>query len=262
MTGAFRPSGRPLVFAHRGGAALGPENTIEAFDRGVAAGADGLELDVRLSRDGIAVVHHDATVDRTTNLRGAIGAYTADELACADAAYHFYSDGGHPFRGRGVGIPRLADVLKRYTDLPLILELKDNLPGLAHAVLHEVRAASALERVCLGSFHWLALRVARRAAPNVPTSASREETRLALYASWVGFRLRRPGYRAFQVPERSGLTRVISPRFIRHAHDAGVVVQVWTVNREDDMRRLFDWGVDALITDRPDVAVSIVCARQ
>src|SRR5436189_125773 len=78
---AFFTSPRPLVFAHRGGAALAPENTIEAFDHALALGADGFELDVRLSRDGIAVVHHDRTLDRTTRVRGAVNMLTADELA-------------------------------------------------------------------------------------------------------------------------------------------------------------------------------------
>src|SRR4030095_4189244 len=84
---------RPLVFAHRGGCVLGPENTLAAFDLGMAAGADGLEFDVHLSSDGIPVVHHDATLERTTNALGPIAARTAAELARVDAGYHFGSDG-------------------------------------------------------------------------------------------------------------------------------------------------------------------------
>src|ERR671916_49981 len=81
------PVPRPLVYAHRGGAALRPENTIAAFDHGLALGADGLELDVHLSKDGVVVVHHDASLERTTDARGPLGAYTADELARVDAGY-------------------------------------------------------------------------------------------------------------------------------------------------------------------------------
>ena len=109
------PSQRPLVFAHRGGAALRPENTLAAFDNGLALGADGLELDVHLSRDGVVVVHHDATLDRTTNGARTARALTADELAAVDAGYWFRGtvEGGPEFprRGQGVGIPRLRDVL-------------------------------------------------------------------------------------------------------------------------------------------------------
>ena len=105
---------RPLIFAHRGGCALGPENTIAAFDLGLPAGADGLELDVHLSADGVPVVHHDATLDRTTSHTGPLAARTAAELARVDAGYRFAANGGFPFRNQGVGIPSLRDVLGRY----------------------------------------------------------------------------------------------------------------------------------------------------
>src|SRR6187455_766122 len=89
MRHPFFASSRPLVFAHRGGSALAPENTLASFDNGLSLGADGLELDVHLSRDGVVVVHHDTTLERTTNGRGKVSALTADELAQLDAAYWF-----------------------------------------------------------------------------------------------------------------------------------------------------------------------------
>jgi glycerophosphoryl diester phosphodiesterase len=244
-----------LVFAHRGGAKLRPENTLLAFDHGMSLGADGLEFDVRLSRDGVVVVHHDATLERTTDGSGPVAAHTADELARLDAGFHF--DG---FRGRTGGIPRLADVLQRYREARCIIELKANEPELAHRTIDAVRAAGAIERVALGSFGTRVLRAARDREPRIPTGASRAETRLALYRSWVRWPVRRPPYREFQVPELAGTTRVVSPRFVRYAHDAGVAVRVWTVDDEHDMRRLLSWGVDALISDRPDLAVQVARA--
>ena len=92
---------RPLVFAHRGGSALAPENTLAAFDRGLALGADGVELDVRLSRDGIPVVHHDATLDRTTDATGPVSGRSADELRRVDAGFAFGPGDDRPFRGQG-----------------------------------------------------------------------------------------------------------------------------------------------------------------
>src|SRR6266704_6723304 len=100
----FFSSPRPVVFAHRGGSALAPENTIQAFDNGLRLGADGIELDVRLSRDGAVVVHHDRTLDRTTTLRGPVADRTADEL-------------------RRAGVPVLADVLARYREARIIIDL-------------------------------------------------------------------------------------------------------------------------------------------
>ena len=251
-------AGRPLVFAHRGGSQLAPENTIAAFDSGVGLGADGLELDVRLSRDGLVVVHHDPTLDRTTNLGGPVHLRDAAELERADAGYRFARDGAFPFRGQGIGIPRLKDVLRRYRDRPTIIELKLDAPELAAAVIEDVRAAGAIDRVCLAAFDLRALRAVRRLEPAVATSAARDEVRWALYRSWCRLPVARPPYAGYQVPEQSGTTRVVSPRFIRHAHRAGLPVQVWTVDAEEDAQRLLAWGVDALITDRPDVIVPIV----
>ena len=246
------------MFAHRGGSALAPENTMPAFDRGLALGADGLELDVHLSRDGVAVVHHDARLGRTTDATGAIADLTAAELAGVDAGYHFRTGGGHPFRGRGIGIPALRDILRRYRDTRFIIEMKGNTGDLARAVVDEVRAADAVARVCLGSFGLRVLRSTRTLDPAIATSAAREEVRWMLYRSWVGLPPRRVPNQAYQVPERSGFTRVVSPRFVRAAHTAGAAVQVWTVDDPSDMRRLLDWGVDAIITDRPDLAVPVV----
>jgi glycerophosphoryl diester phosphodiesterase len=260
----------PLVYAHRGGAALRPENTIAAFDHGLSLGADGLELDVHLSKDGVAVVHHDPTLERTTNGHGRLASCTADELAAVDAGYWFTpqrpaarrgeptAEPTFPYRGQGHGIPRLAKVLARYPGIPLIIELKGNDPELGRRVIDDIRTAGAIERVALGSFGWRALRAARHYEPRIPTGASREEVRLALYRSWVRWPLGAEAYREFQVPERSGPTRIVSRHFVKHAHRAGLPVKVWTVNDPHDMRRLLEWGVDALITDHPDLAVSAV----
>jgi glycerophosphoryl diester phosphodiesterase len=250
-------SSRPLVFAHRGGRALGPENTIAAFDRGLAAGADGLEFDVHLSRDGIPVVHHDADLDRCTNARGPIAALTAAELARVDAGWHFVGDDGTSWRGRGACVPALEEVLTRWPEVPAIVEIKA--PGVdpARAVVDVVIRAGAAGRVCIGSFSLATVREVRRLAPSIATGASRQETQWALYRSWCGIGPGRVPYRAFQLPERSGRLTVVSPRFIRLAHEAGLAFQVWTVNEQADMRRLLDWGADGLITDRPDLAMAV-----
>ncbi len=263
------------MYAHRGGAALRPENTIEAFDHGLSFGADGLELDVHLSKDGVVVIHHDATLERTTSGRGRLADRTADELAHLDAGFWFRPADGtapdvvpqrtgevppgmFPFRGRGAQIPTLRDVLRRYRDARVIIELKVNDPELARRTIDEIRAADALDRVALGSFYGHVLHAARACEPHLRTGAAREETRWALYRSWVGWPLGRPAYQEFQVPERSGSTTIITPRFVAHAHRAGIPVKVWTVNEPPDMHRLLSWGVDALISDRPDLAVEVL----
>src|SRR5262245_51187038 len=239
MRHPFFAAPRPLVFAHRGGAALAPENTLAAFDHGLALGADGVELDVRLSRDGVVMVHHDRTLDRTTPLGGPLAERDSAELL-------------------RVGVPTLADVLGRYRDARVIVELKVDRFALAAAVVEEIHRAGAAERVCVGSFAGGVLRAVRALDPAIATSASREEVRLALYRSWCRWPIRRARYSGYQIPEAVGRTRVVSPRFVADAHRAGLAVQVWTVDIEADARRLLEWGVDALITDRPDIMVPLV----
>jgi glycerophosphoryl diester phosphodiesterase len=261
MKHAFFTSDRPLVFAHRGGSALAPENTLAAFDNGLALGADGLELDVHLSRDGVVMVHHDRLLDRTTNLRGAIGERTAGELAHADAGWQFRRDDGFPFRGRGIGVPTLAEVLARYRGVPTIVELKENTVALAQAVVNVVRDADAIDRVCVGSFSLRGLRAVRAFEPAIATSAARAEVRWALFRLWCRWPLRLTAYAGYQVPERAGPTRVVSPRFVDAARRAGLGVQVWTIDTPGEATRLLGYGVDGLISDRPDVIVPLVRAH-
>lgn len=248
---------RRHVVAHRGGAALRPENTLEAFENGVALGADALELDVHLSRDGVVVVCHDETVDRTTDGRGAIADLTAGDLSALDAGYRFRNGEGFPYRGQGVRVPRLREVLERFS-VPLIIELKGHNLDVAPAAVEEVRRAGAVGRVCIGSFSVALLEEARACGEDVVTSAGTEEIRQALTWSWLASLPRRRAYRAFQVPETHGATRVVSRRFLRATARARLPVHVWTVNDPADMRRLLEWGVHALITDRPDLAVGVV----
>lgn len=240
---------------------MAPENTLAAFDQGLALGADGLELDVHLARDGVVVVHHDRTLDRTTNLHGPIAAWTAGDLSRADAGHFFPRGAGFPFRGCGIGVPTLAEVLARYPDVLMIVELKVDSVELARATIDVVRAARAVDRVCLGSFGLGALRAARAIEPAITTSAAGEEVRRALYRSWCGWPASRVPYGGYQVPEWAGRTRVLSPHFIHLAHRAGLGVQAWTIDTEQDGRRLLDWGIDGLITDRPDLIVPLARGR-
>lgn len=281
-----RAAGRPLVFAHRGGARIAPENTLLAFERAHALGVDGFELDVRLSRDGDVMVIHDADVDRTTNGSGKVSAMSSAELRALDAGSRFKdSPEGPPIGGAGATgeagasgdtrIPFLRDVLARFPDEMLIIELKGANPALPPRAFEIVRDAGALHRVCFGGFQRHMLigirRCGRRRTSGrhrdtsdradeqavVCSSASREETRWSLYRSWVRMPWPWRPYDAFQVPEISKRTRVVSPEFVRAAHARGLLVQVWTVNEEPQMQRLLSWGVDGLISDRPDLALRV-----
>ncbi len=249
-------SDRPLVFGHRGGAKIGPENTLLAFARALAAGADGLECDVRLSADGVPVVIHDPTLDRTTDTTGPVSALTADELARVDATCRFQPTAPAQAVTEPVGVPTLQRVLEQFPGARVIIELKDTHEALARAVAGLVGSLAAEGRVCVGSFHRAVLEAVRSVAPGIVTSASLREAQLTLARSWLPLpRLGTAPYRAFQVPERSGRLRVVRPAFVRQAHREGAVVQVWVVDTPEDVRRLLAMGVDGLISDRPDLAV-------
>jgi glycerophosphoryl diester phosphodiesterase len=148
-------------------------------------------------------------------------------------------------------------VLARHTQALVIVEIKDGTGACAAAVVDSVRRARALDRVCVGSFSLLALKAVRAREPQMVTGAARKEGQWALYRSWIGLSPGRVAYRAFQVPEQAGRLKVVTPRFVGAAHKADIAFHVWTINEETDMRRLFDWGVDGIITDRPGVAVRV-----
>jgi glycerophosphoryl diester phosphodiesterase len=230
---------------------------LAAFDLGLAAGADGLELDVHLSADGIAVVHHDATLDRTTSASGPLAARTAAELARIDAGCRFVAHGAMPFRNQGVGIPTLAEVLRRYPDTRIIAEMKVDSREMGEAVARDVRHADAADRVCAAGYGPRSTAAARAALPDMASSACHPEVRLAVYRTWAHWPVRRAQYGGYQVPEHNGALRIVSPRFIRYAHEASIKVQIWTVDEEPDMRRLLEWRTDGLISNRPDVAVRV-----
>jgi glycerophosphoryl diester phosphodiesterase len=244
--------GAPLLIAHRGGSALAPENTVAAFRRAVDWwGADLLEIDVHPTADGEVVVIHDATVDRTTDGTGAVASLTLDQLQSLDAGYRFSPDGGasFPFRGRGVAIPTLRQVLEAFPGTRINVEIKDG--GAQEAVWRQVHEMGATARVLVAA----GKRANRSRFGDYPgpTSISAEEMRTFYTLHLLRLaRFYRAPVDAFQIPERHGPTQVVTPRLVADARRHNVRVHVWTVDDEEDMRRLLRWGVEGIVTDRPD----------
>ena len=143
----------PRLFAHRGASGEAPENTLAAFQRAASLGVVYMELDVHLSRDGQVVVMHDDTLERTTNGRGLVKEHGLAELYGLDAGYHFTPDGGEtfPFRGQGVSIPLLADVLRRFPHVRFTVEIKQQEPPIEEQVIAVVRECGMAETVILAS---------------------------------------------------------------------------------------------------------------
>ena len=251
-----------MNLAHRGASALAPENTIEAFRLAVEAGAGGLELDVHMTRDGHIVVIHDATVDRTTNGTGAVSEMTLEELRRLDAGHNFSPDGGptRPYRGRGVRVPTLGEVLREFPGVAVNIEIKAGTPGIEEKVLGVLREANALGRALVVSTpHDIVKRFRKVSGGHVSTGASRWEIGVFYISSRFRLeRLVRPAYDALQVPLRHRGLPVVTPRFVRAAHARGVRVDAWTINQADEMRRLLDLGVDVIMTDRPGMLAEVL----
>lgn len=237
----------PLAFAHRGGAAEAAENTLVAFERAVALGYRYLETDVRATRDGVAVIFHDATLERLTGTAIAVAGLTWRDLATVRV-------------GGAAVVPRLEEVLDTWPQVRVNVDVKTD--AAVAATVATLRRCAATDRVLLASFSDARLARLRALAPNVATSLGRRGVAALRVASWTGRRLRLPpSVVAAQVPVRAYGVPVVDARFVRYAHLLGLQVHVWTVDRPGQMARLLDLGVDGLMTDRPEVLRSVYQRR-
>jgi glycerophosphoryl diester phosphodiesterase len=250
----------PLRFAHRGSRHLWPENTMTAFQGAADLGYVYIETDLHVTRDGRVVIFHDNGLDRLTDGTGNVWEWRWEDLRRLDAAYHFDPDGGYPLRGTGVGIPLLEEALADFPGINFNLDLKQ--PRIERAVADEVARLGVENRVLVGAFYDIRVRRFRRASAGRVATAS---TPGEVIAGMAAARLGRPApgaADAYQVPEKQGPLRVVSEGLVRSAHRAGRQVHVWTVNDPADMDRLLDWGVDGIVTDRPDLLNEVVAARE
>ncbi len=249
----FLRRGRPIAMAHRGGAKEAPENTPAAFQRAVDLGFDYVESDLRTTRDGVVVLHHDASLERTSGLDVSVDSLDWSELAEVPL----------PQNER---IMRLDDALATWPSVHWNLDIKDD--RTLEPALAALDSPEVLERVCISSFSSARVRAARKElGPDAATSATPNEV-----ATIMGASLARPFLRALrrhlpslpvamQVPRSQSGVPVVTRRTIALAHDLGIQVHVWVVDDEADMDRLLDMGVDGLITDAPTTLRSVLDRR-
>jgi len=253
---------KPRLFAHRGASGAFPENTMESFAAGLDGGAWMLELDVHGTRDGEVVVFHDATLERVTDGHGLVRDRTLAELRALDAGFGFVgADGGRPFRGRGVRIATLDEVLEAFPTAALNIEIKQLEPAIEWAVLARLDRQDARERVLLAAEDQRILDRIRAAAPDMLSGSSAEEVyRFHLSLADPGISYRPPGA-ALQVPPFYEGIEVVSAPFVERAHACGVEVHVWTINAPGEVERLLDLGVDGIMTDYPVMAAEVFARR-
>jgi len=248
------------------------------MERAVAAGADALELDVHAAADGQLVVCHDATVDRTTGGNGAISTLTIDQLRRLDNAFWWVpgevvetgrAPEDYPLRGRAprdrsLAVATLDEVLEAFPDTFLNLDIKQTAPAVRayeETLARTLRAHRRIDDVIVASFNDAATDAFRTFAPEIGTSAGA----VATAAFWRAAHEGEPGPElpavALQVPPSIGAMTVCDPVFVEAAHRAGLAVHVWTIDDADEMARLIDLGVDAIMSDVPSVLSGVLADR-
>jgi glycerophosphoryl diester phosphodiesterase len=232
----------PRVFAHRGLHLNAPENTASAFQAAVDAGVTFIETDVVGSRDGIAVISHDTTLDRVSDRTGRVNSLTAAELAEVDLG--------------GEGFITLAQALERFPDTRFNIDVKD--ASAIEGVESAVRDAGAWDRVLLTSFSSARRRAVTQRLPGAASSASATEFLVIAAAMRMGITPPLPLIHALQIPEKANGVSLVTEKLVDRYHRAGFEVHVWTVNDEATMRRLLGMGVDGIVTDRADLALRVI----
>ncbi len=250
--------GAPLLIAHRGGGALRPEETLPAYENAAALHADVLELDVHTTSDGEVVCMHDDRVDRTTNGAGAVHALTLAQVRALDAGYRFTTDGGatFPYRGRGVTVPTLAEVLAAHPAAWFSIEIKQTEPDIVDRVLRVVDASGAASRVVLVSFTDAVVRAIRTRRPDLVTGMS--------LAEFVAFARLRPAAEETYAPPTT-ISQLpaesVTAEVVARAERFGVRIHAWTVNDRATMVRLLDLGVHGIMTDDPALLADVLAHR-
>ena len=251
----------PLVIAHQGGDGLWPGDTMFAFEHAAELGVDVLEMDLHITKEGVLVINHDETVDRTTDSTGEIEAMNLDEIKALDAGYDWSNDNGNtfPYRGMGITIPTLEEVFEAFPGYHMTIEIKTTERSMAMPFCELIRAYDMQDKVLVASFLDERMEEFREVCPEVATSSARQETTIFVLLSkaFLG-RLYSPSFNALQVPEESSGITVMTTQFVSAAHERNLRVEPWTIDDPEQMKQYIEWGVDGIITDRPDLMLEIL----
>lgn len=247
------PLARPVI-GHRGNRAHAPENTIPSLLEAVALGADAVEFDVQVTRDGVLVLMHDLTLDRTTDATGPLAGYTLEALCDVDAGARFTRD-GHSFswRGRGVRVPTFDEVVEALPrTLPMIIELKT--PAATPALQAAIERHALHERVIVAGFDPASTAPMRPG--RIALGASTPDVAGLLLPSLLRRPVACPSFRALCIPPRHYGVPVPIASLVRATRPHGVVTHVWTVNEVVQARRLWNAGVQGIISDDPGLILA------
>ncbi|MFC4351085.1 glycerophosphodiester phosphodiesterase [Fodinicurvata halophila] len=235
----------PIAFAHRGGALEAEENTLAAFKQAADLGYRYIETDVQATRDGVAVVFHDESLERLTNAQGFVSNYSWAELN------HVRTKGGQ-------AIPCLEEVLDAFPGQLFNIDPKSDL--VVEPLAQAITVCNAVPRVCVASFDGGRVRRLRRLLGKDLCWAPGHKGVASLWLSAHGVKLP-TGFPTVQVPPRYKGIPLVTSRLVHTARKRGVQVHVWTIDEEDEMERLLDLGVDGIMTDRPSLLKEVLVRR-
>lgn len=252
---------KAVIFAHRGASKSFPENTLLAFTKAVEVEADVIETDVQYTQDNNFVCFHDDTLERTTNGKGRVFDFSLGELTQLDSAYNFSLDNGntYPYRNQGIKMMSLDEVLSEFPAQRFNIDLKQKNPEQVKFFIDIIKKHNAVNRIIVASEHFGNLKEVRRICPEIGTSFSMPEVLWFYFLSkssliFLNFKFR--GI-ALQVPENWGSYNIITKPFIVEAHKKNIKVHAWTINNKKDMQRLFEMGVDGIISDDPELVKQV-----
>lgn len=249
----FIPGSPVMVIARAGGAGVRPANTLEAFAHSAASGADILEMDLRMSKDGRIVVieHEDLAVG--TDGTGKVSELTLEKLRELDAGYRFNGeDEDYPYRGRGIRIPTLEEIFEAFPDQKLLLEMRAGYEKMPERLVELIRRFKKTETVLVGSRDEDMLADFRERAPEVQTAAGPGEIRAFIISFTLPLIRFKPKCCAFQVPEYDEKHHVCSAKFVEQAHKRGLSVCVYTIDKLDDLERFTEMNIDGVVTNYPE----------
>ena len=251
--------GRPLVIPHAGGDGLFPEDTLYAYERSMAMGGDVVDLDVQLSGDSVPMAFHDSGLERTTNGSGLVRDLTAAELGAFDAGWGFEREGTHPFRGLGITIPTVEEVLDAFPTRLATLDLKDLRIEAVAPVCELLTRIGRTHDVYVGVDTNEQVLLFRKTCPEVHTSGTDDErkamraARTAGDTSFVSNQLvGQPGFLADDGTKR------ITASYLDYSHSKGIAVLTWVVDDPGNMTALVNMGIDGIYTRRPDVMIDLL----
>ena len=254
----------PWIIAHGGAKKLYPGNRFLAFQSSAALGVDMLEMDVRMTKDGILLTHHDQDIDRMSNGTGNVIDYTYEDLLAFNFGYNFQDEkGNYPYRNDSIAPCKLSEVFSTFSHIPLMVELKDRGEDgqkAARILKDMISKYEIQDKIVVVAFDEAVLSYFQEiTADKIQIGSSQEETKDFVITALSAMEyLYRPKATVVAIPSQNSGINLASERLINSAHRRNMAVHYWTINDPEEMKKLISLGADGLITDRPDIMKEVL----